>query len=114
MVVVVVMGIWRGGGDVLWWWYGWGGGDEKTRKMTVNEGGLGVPSVNTFWKAIRMSWLRRSIGSDSTWVKLHQQEVFPYAFDPTKSNFETLNKAKAKCKNPFWKEIYSSLIECRL
>ena len=68
--------------------------DEKTRKMTVKEGGFGVPNVNTFWKAIRMSWLRRSIGSESTWVKLHQQEVFPYAFDPIKSNFETLNKAK--------------------
>ena len=28
--------------------------DEKTRKMTVKEGGFGVPNVNTFWKAIRM------------------------------------------------------------
>ena len=38
----------------------------------------------------------------------------PAAFDPIKSNFESLNKAKVKCKNPFWKEIYSSLIDCRL
>ena len=40
--------------------------------------------------------------------------MFPNAFDPIKSNFESLTKAKAKCKNPFWKEIYSSLIDCRL
>ena len=77
--------------------------DDKTRKMTVKEGGFGVPNVNVFWKAIRMSWLRRSIESESTWFKLHKQEVFPYAFDPSKSNFETLNKAKSKCKNLFWK-----------
>ena len=88
--------------------------DEKTRRMFVIEGGFGVPNVNIFWKAIKMSSLRRSIGSDTTWFKLHQQEVFPYAFDPIKSNFESLNKAKAKCRNLFWKEIYSSLIDCRL
>ena len=82
--------------------------------MAVKEGGFGVPNMNIFWKSIRMSWLRRSIGSESTWFKLHQQEVYPNAFDPNKSNFESLNKAKVKCSNPFWKEVYSSLIECRL
>ena len=76
--------------------------------------GFGVPNINTFWKAIRMSWLRRSIGSESTWFKLHYHEVFPDAFDPSMSNFESLCRAKTKCKNPFWKEIYSSLIEYRL
>ena len=33
--------------------------DDKTRKMTLKDGGFGIPSINTFWKAIRMSWLRR-------------------------------------------------------
>ena len=61
-----------------------------------------------------MSWLRRAIDSDSTWFKLHKQEVFPNAFDPQKSNFETLSKAKLSCRNPFWKDVYSSILECRL
>ena len=61
-----------------------------------------------------MSWLRRSISSDSTWFKLHSYEVFPNAFDPIKSNFESLTKAKVKCMNPFWKEVYSALLECWL
>ena len=52
--------------------------------------------------------------SDSTWFKLHSYEVFPNAFDSLKSNFESLTKAKAKGMTPFWKEIYSSLLECRL
>ena len=82
--------------------------------MAVKHGGFGVPNINTFWKSLRMSWLRRSINSDSTWFKLHCQKVFPYAFDPEKSNYDALTKAKAKCMNPFWKEIYASLLECRL
>ena len=56
----------------------------------------------------------RSINSESTWFKLHHHEVFPYAFDPVKSNYETLTKAKVKCMNPFWKDIYASLMACRL
>ena len=40
--------------------------------------------------------------------------MFPNAFDPIKSNFESLTKAKVKCMNPFWKEVYSALLECRL
>ena len=87
--------------------------DDKTRKMAVKDGGFGVPNVNTFWKAIRMSWLRRLIGSASTWFKLHCHDVFPDVFDPHRSNFESLSNAKSKCSNPFWKEVYSSLIECR-
>ena len=61
-----------------------------------------------------MSLIRRSIGSESTWFKLHQQEVYPNTFDPHKYNFESLSKAKTKCSNPFWKEVYSLLIEFRL
>ena len=88
--------------------------DETTRKMAVKDGGFGVPNINTFWKSIRMAWLRRSISSDSTWFKLHHHEVFPNAFDPIRSNFESLSKAKSKCMNPFWKEVYSALLDCRL
>ena len=88
--------------------------NEMIRQMAVKHGGFGIPNINSLWKSLRMSWLRRSIKSDSTWFKLHSHEVFPNAFDPVKSNFESLTKAKTKCTNPFWKEIYSSLLECRL
>ena len=30
------------------------------------------------------------------------------------SNFDSLNKARKMCKNLFWRELYSSLITCRL
>ena len=88
--------------------------DDKTRIMSVRNGGSGVPNIKTFWKAIRMSWLRKSICLESSWFKLHRHDVYPNVFDPQKSNFESLTNAKSKCVNPFWKEVYSSMIECRL
>ena len=88
--------------------------DETTRKMAVKDGGFGIPNINTFWKAIRMSWLRRLIFSEATWAKLHRYEVSPCSFDPCKSNFESITNAKRKSTNLFWKEVYSSLLECRL
>ena len=50
---------------------------EVTRHMRKNEGGLGMLKINQFWKAIRMSWLRRLITSKSTWAHLHKTETSP-------------------------------------
>ena len=60
--------------------------------MTKQQGSLGIPNINNFWKVLRMSWFRWSINSKSTWSKLHNQEVSPYAFDPVKSNIDCMNK----------------------
>ena len=87
--------------------------DETTRHMPKKLGGLGMIDTNNFWKALRMSWLRRYINSKSTWAKMHRMETSPYTFDPITANFENLTKARALCKNQFWKEIYASLITCR-
>ena len=51
---------------------------EVTRHMRKNEGGLGMLRINPFWKAIRMSWLRRLITSKSTWAYLHKTETSPH------------------------------------
>ena len=69
--------------------------------------------VNTFWKAIIMSWLRWLIHFNATWAKLHRADTFPYTFNPINSNYEDLVKAKTVCKNSFWKDIYASLLLCR-
>ena len=82
--------------------------------MAREEGGFGVPYINTFWKSLRLSWFRRMINSRATWCKLHAYEVSPYVFNPVSSNHDSLEKAKSKCQNPFWKEMYSTLVTCRL
>ena len=43
--------------------------DDVTRHMSKELGGLGMINVSLFWKAIRMSWLRRLINSNATWAK---------------------------------------------
>ena len=88
--------------------------DEKTRRMAVRDGGFGVPNINTFWKSIRMSWLRRLIDCDATWAKLHRYDVSPFSFDPCKSNYDSLMNAKNRVTNLFWRDVYESLLECRL
>ena len=87
--------------------------DKTTRHMSKKQGGLGMIDINLFWKAIRMSWLRRLIESKSTWAELHKAETFTYTCNPTNSNYESLIKAKTTCKNSFWKEVYASLLLCR-
>ena len=71
-------------------------------------------NVNFFLKAIRMSWLRRLITSKSTWANLHKLETFPNTFNPYNSNQERLIKAKEQTNNYFWKDVYASLLQCRL
>ena len=70
--------------------------------------------VNQFWRAIHMSWLRRLITSKSTWARLHRIETSPYTFNPYFSDQEGLKRAKEQTNNYFWKDIYASLLQCRL
>ena len=56
--------------------------DKTTRYMARKNNGLGMPRINTFWRAIRMSWLRRLSSSKSTWAILHSAKTRPYTFNP--------------------------------
>ena len=82
--------------------------------MPKKLGGLGMVNINNFWKALRLSWFRQLIESKATWEKIHRAETAPYTFCPISSNYESLMKARLLCKNGFWKEMYASLITCRL
>ena len=81
--------------------------------MTKKDNGLGMIKINTFWQAIKMSWLRRLSTSSSTWAKLHKLETKNCTFDPTSSNMEQLIRAKNMIKNSVWKDIYDALLTCR-
>ena len=69
--------------------------------------------VDHFWKAIKMSWLRRLSFSKSTWAQLHKAENKPYTFDPTTSNWSEIEFTKNRMENLVWKEVYGSLLACR-
>ena len=87
--------------------------NKTTRYMARNENGLGMLKINAFWRAIRMSWLKRLTSSKSTWANLHRAETKTCTFDPITSNMEELIKAKNMTKNLVWRDIYDSLLTCR-
>ena len=48
---------------------------KTTRYMSKKDLGLGMLRVDPFWKAIKMSWLRRLAHSKSTRAQLHKAET---------------------------------------
>ena len=67
-----------------------------------SKNGLGMLRLAVFWQSVRMSWLKRMTTMKSTWKAMHREEVGNKMFDPTNSNMESLEAAKAKIKNPVW------------
>ena len=55
--------------------------DKTTRYTSKKDLGLGMIKVDYFWKAIKMSWLRRLSFSKFTWVELHKAKTKPYTFN---------------------------------
>ena len=68
--------------------------------MARKENGLGLLTINAFWRAIRMSWLRRLSTSKSTWEILHRAETKPCTFNPTTSKMDELIKSQKYDNKP--------------
>ena len=50
----------------------WAGPNKIALKRicnTLNEGGLVFINIEHFWKALKISWFRRAMGSDDPWTK---------------------------------------------
>ena len=77
--------------------------DKRTRYMGRGDLGLGMLRINHFWKAIKMSWLRRLTYSKSTWAELHRAESRPYTYNPMTSCWSELEMAKSQIDNLVWK-----------
>ena len=80
--------------------------DKITRYRSKKNGGLGMLKINHFWRAIKMSWLRRLLASKSTWAELHKAESRPRTYNPISANWIDIKTAKNKMNNLVWKEIY--------
>ena len=87
--------------------------DRTTRYMGRKDLGLGMLRITHFWKAIKMSWLRRLTYSKSTWAELHRAETKPYTFNPMTSSWTSLEMARSQSNNLVWREIYGALLSCR-
>ena len=69
--------------------------------------------ISHFWKAIKLSWLRRLKYSKSTWARIHRAETKPNTFNPMTSSWMTREMARSGSSNLVWKEIYGALLSCR-
>ena len=57
----------------------WGNKPDKVKrdhaKLSEKAGGLGIVDIQDFWKSLKLSWLRRAIGTDAFWPKILQESV---------------------------------------
>ena len=75
--------------------------------------GLGLQNINNFWKALKMSWFRRTYTSKSFWLKLLNENTNNKNINNImlSSNSE-LRKIFIDYNNPFWTQAFSALELC--
>ena len=95
----------------------WGSGSEKARredaKLPVSLGGLSMTDLETFWNALKFSWLRRLLMTSSFWpeiLKIHFSEAIGTHIEcvteilmlgPIK-----LSQLSKKLNNDFWHQVF--------
>ena len=75
--------------------------------------GLGLQNINNFWRALKMSWFRRTYTSNSFWLKLLNENTKNKNINNImlSSNSE-LRKIFIDYNNPFWTQAFSALELC--
>ena len=90
--------------------------DRKSCKMPQCVGGLNFPDVKTFWKSLKISWLRRLFNEKncSFWKNILRAEL-----ELTQKSLDDLFKLgdvgffelSNHCRNLFWKSVFLSTSE---
>ena len=102
--------------EVIFFKFLWNAGPERiTRKVAIKNlslGGLRMPHIYSFIKALKISWLRRVIqqANNTTWHILN-----PIDFDKVLSlGGEYARSLAINLRNPFWKDVLISWADfCR-
>ena len=96
--------------EVIFFKFLWNAGPDRiTRKLAIknlSSGGLRMPHIYSFIKALKISWLRRVIqqANNTTWYILN-----PIDFDKVLSlGGEYARNLAVNIRNPFWKDILIS------
>ena len=98
----------------------WGNKPDKVNredaKLSEKAGGLGIVDVNSFWKSLKFSWLRRAVCTNAFWPQILCLSVKPIlGHEPTITELlqlgpKMLNNIGKKMSNHFWREVFSSVI----
>ena len=88
---------------------------REDSKLSEKAGGLGIIDLNSFWKSLKFSWLRRAINTAAFWPKLlclltkpilgHQPKIT----DLLQLGPNILCNIGKKMSNIFWKDVFCSV-----
>ena len=83
------------------------------RPRPIKDLGLGLQNIGNFWKALKISWFRRTYTSKSFWLKLLNENTKISNINSImlSSNSE-LKKIFMDYNNPFWTQAFSALELC--
>ena len=97
----------------------WDGKSEKVcrtdTKLSLLRGGLGMPDINTFWKAFKFSWLRRLILTRSFWPNILQDQIKDILgtnltlIEVCQLGASKLSVISKQIKNVFWKQVFADV-----
>ena len=82
---------------------------KKFAVLPEKNGGINMISIPEFWKALKISWLRRMITSESYWLHILKFELSKFNLAPEGiflSGNTSLSKNASKISNPFWIETF--------
>ena len=71
-----------------------------------------MPNILDVCQLVRLSWLKRLTNNQSTWKKLHGEEVGGQIINLTITNMENLKITIRKINNPVWRKAYLTLLKC--
>ncbi|HBI39496.1 MAG TPA: hypothetical protein DDY16_00910, partial [Tenacibaculum sp.] len=91
----------------------WDNKPDKVKRTTSvlpqKMGGLGMVSLEHFWRALRISWLRRLSVSGSFWTKILEKNLAAINIVLSDLNHLGNNRLQAisrSLSNPFWKSLF--------
>ena len=76
--------------------------------LPVQQGGLNMPEIRTFWESLKCSWARRLMNYGTAWHKILQANLLACNVEITElfySGPNELKKIASNLKNEFWKEV---------
>lgn len=83
--------------------------NRRTMKVPERLGGANMVCTKTFWKALKISWLRRLIYSKSAWVNILEHSLFEIGVckdSVIQMGNNCLENIGRKTRNPFWKQVF--------
>jgi len=82
--------------------------------MPEDRGGLNMINLPNFWKALKITWLRRLLATKSTWADILDLELGKLGYsreDLYSCGNSHLRKISTQLRNPFWKDVLNNSAE---